>query len=927
MQVPGRLTGLTRVATGLVAVAAVALLVWTAGSTGIPENFRGRKTDYYNLLVAGFREGHLHMKVTPDPRLGPGMPSEPPRAGAEILLDASYYRGKYYLYFGATPAVLLFLPWAVLVGHDLPEWFAGAILATAVLLTALGWLAMLRREFLPVVSPTYWLAATITLGLGAGLPVVLRPAKFYQVAILSGVTFMLSALLCLTLALRRPSWGRFWIALAGLSVGLAAGSRPTLIPGGILAVAVAVVWLWRKAPSADASWTRGWKLAAAAFAPMGACFAAIGWYNWARYDSPFEFGLHYQLGSNPNGFPFTLEALWRNLRVYYSTPPDVGWYFPFFAPGPKPAGSNPEETHGMFLFVPLMALLAGVVLWKLRRWRELPSGLAAIVAATLGWAGTTFLIVASSPNHSDRYALDFHPPIVVLALLAVLACGAGANRWQRWVGRAALTCLVAVCAHGFFIPFQTHGYFRDASPESFAATARVFNRLVWPVHRLTGPVIGGLEFRVTFPASSPGKWEPVFVAGAGTELDGILLRHTGDGRARFVFDHQDFGGPESLEFDLRPGVPRRLELRLGTLMPPDDHPWYDKQPANVHRLRSRVSLRLDGVEVLGADIPCYPASAGQIAVGRRRGLAIGEEAFAGLIEYVGALEPDHDWLASLEVRRGPLAIRAGLPRDRFGAREPLLVTGARGRQDLLLIEYVSDREVRFVAQHEGDALLPSAPIPIDYSRPHEFLIHHGPAGHSVWLDGQLALVARFSAHPAEPWQFWAGCTPWTINTSRNLFAGQMESVQRRDIGSPSLLSSGRPLQLELVLPADRAGACEPLLTTGVAGRGDNLFVRYVDGEHIAVGLDHWGVGGAESRPVAVNYRARQTLVVSHGALLRPGDRDRDRLRVELNGVVILDLPQAFYPATPTQSKIGENHIGASTSLPKFSGIVLDVRPR
>lgn len=177
MQVPGRLTGLTRVATGLVAVAAVALLVWTAGSTGIPENFRGRKTDYYNLLVAGFREGHLHMKVTPDPRLGPGMPVEPPRPGAEILLDASYYRGKYYLYFGATPAVLLFLPWAVLVGHDLPEWFAGAILATAALLTALGWLALLRREFLPVVSPTYWFAATITLGLGAGLPVVLRPAN------------------------------------------------------------------------------------------------------------------------------------------------------------------------------------------------------------------------------------------------------------------------------------------------------------------------------------------------------------------------------------------------------------------------------------------------------------------------------------------------------------------------------------------------------------------------------------------------------------------------------------------------------------------------------------------------------------------------------------------------------------------------------
>ena len=34
------------------------------------------------------------------------------------------FNGRYYLYFGAAPAVALFLPWRIVTGHDLPENFA-----------------------------------------------------------------------------------------------------------------------------------------------------------------------------------------------------------------------------------------------------------------------------------------------------------------------------------------------------------------------------------------------------------------------------------------------------------------------------------------------------------------------------------------------------------------------------------------------------------------------------------------------------------------------------------------------------------------------------------------------------------------------------------------------------------------------------------
>ena len=41
------------------------------------------------------------------------------------------YRGRYYLYHGVAPAVLLFTPWRLVTGHDVPENFALALFCLA----------------------------------------------------------------------------------------------------------------------------------------------------------------------------------------------------------------------------------------------------------------------------------------------------------------------------------------------------------------------------------------------------------------------------------------------------------------------------------------------------------------------------------------------------------------------------------------------------------------------------------------------------------------------------------------------------------------------------------------------------------------------------------------------------------------------------
>jgi hypothetical protein len=113
---------------GMVCVLVFGIFSWITA----PELTRSRAEDsYYNLLVQGFRAGQLNVKREAPPGLTQLADPYDPAANAAYLwntrdpslglLDMSYYKGKLYLYFGVTPALVLFWPYAVLTGHYLPE--------------------------------------------------------------------------------------------------------------------------------------------------------------------------------------------------------------------------------------------------------------------------------------------------------------------------------------------------------------------------------------------------------------------------------------------------------------------------------------------------------------------------------------------------------------------------------------------------------------------------------------------------------------------------------------------------------------------------------------------------------------------------------------------------------------------------------------
>src|SRR5262245_30620992 len=102
---------------GAVCALTLAVYLWSARS-GVLEYWSSKASaTYYNLLVQGLRDGQLSVKREAPPELARLPDPYDPAANAPYrwladapLHDLSYYRGKLFLYFGITPALVLFWP-------------------------------------------------------------------------------------------------------------------------------------------------------------------------------------------------------------------------------------------------------------------------------------------------------------------------------------------------------------------------------------------------------------------------------------------------------------------------------------------------------------------------------------------------------------------------------------------------------------------------------------------------------------------------------------------------------------------------------------------------------------------------------------------------------------------------------------------------
>lgn len=295
-------------------------------------------THYYTQLADAFGRGQLYVDVEPGKALleaeTPYSPTSRPPFNDEVW-DMSLYKGKLYLYWGPVPALLI-TPIQLLSGKSVNDiylvyFFLAGMLVFNSLLIAKLW----RRYFENI--PAWNVFICIVLA-GLILPVLwsLNVPNVYEAAIGAGQFFLIGGVYFAFSAFEGDaSINRLNLFLAGVFWACAVGSRAITALSVIFLTVLTAFWIVKNLPK-PINWNRGLREIVSLFIPLVFGAIAIGWYNWARFESPLEFGLRYQITifnlNEQMKLTFQPDYFLLNLYAYIFQPFTFISRFPFIQP-------------------------------------------------------------------------------------------------------------------------------------------------------------------------------------------------------------------------------------------------------------------------------------------------------------------------------------------------------------------------------------------------------------------------------------------------------------------------------------------------------------------------------------------------------------------------------------------------------------------
>ncbi len=446
-----------------------AYYLWTVWSSGSPIAFNRERFDNYNLLSDGFLSGHLHLNLAPNPGLlALPDPYDPAANRFFKAQDVSLYDGKYYLYWGAVPALLLYMPFQLLKLGDMPPTLAIFLFAFVGFCFSLACLRALAQRFVPAAPRWMLAAAAVALAVGNALPFTMRRVAVYEVAITAGFCLSFIGLYLLITGLRDGvRLGR--LAAASLFFGLAVSARPTMIVW-VLGLIVVATMLYRRTPDRR---TR-LQIAGALLGPVAFIGFLLMLYNVLRFGSPVEFGQKYQLADydptthHGNQLAYVPPGMW----YYLASPPNLTLGFPYINLPSRPASypftapshyDGVEKVGGLLPTAPFLvfALAAPAVLRGTAR------------RVTLGLTAVGFLIIVMVSfalwGATMRYEVDFASVLLIAAALGWIGWAtqlSGRRRRLLTAGGMLLLTWGVACGAAFGLV----GYFQSLrifSPNTF----------------------------------------------------------------------------------------------------------------------------------------------------------------------------------------------------------------------------------------------------------------------------------------------------------------------------------------------------------------------------------------------------------------------------------------------------------------------------
>lgn len=894
---------------------------WTVDSNG---GFQSTgEADYYNLLVQGYRQGHLYLNKTPPPELlALKDPYDPAQNGPYRLPDASYYRGHYYLYFGVAPAVVLMLPYALVTGHELPVGAAVFVFCLAGFLTASGlWLAI-RRRYFPESAVGTGALGVLVLGMSTHVLALAGRPMVWELPIAAGFAFAMLALVAVYAAVHGR---RSWLALgaAGLCLGLAMASRPPNLFAA--AMLLAPVWLAWRVPHPERPW---WRCALVAMAGLGVCGVAMLAHNYARFDRLLEFGQNYQLTASHElkNRHFGLDYMPHNIAVYYFCALRWSWEFPFVAAW-TPASDIPdyaggEEMCGLAVTFPFvwLALAAPLGWWRrtTEEGRRLLATLGAIVGLYLG-VGTFLLAFFST---TERYMAEFSPALALLAACGWLGLERWAQRlrWGAWAMPLTAVAALATVPMGVLVSLNYHGnaLSRD-NPVLWGKMEQACHDTLSRLGMSAGVYDGPRVLKIRFKPQPVGTTETVWRANDAPANERILVEHLSASEVRFGYVRGETPVRWGRRVTWKPGHTHTVELQLPSLYRPAGGGGL--RHAVAWRERSSVAVRFSGGRVMGAIVAPLPPDT-------KPGGVVGGD-FSGDVRrnYARPFRDDELPLdeAAVWAVAGPVPA-AGAP------RVPLVSAGRMGRGDAFSLECVRPGVGRVMFDSAGAPPIFSPEFPLPAAGPVAVEIEHAPVWPwsanegeeqplAVWVAGRLGWETRVRMHESRPEEVFLARNEVGATSCAPTVAGWAAA------GPPARGDSGT-LRLRLSLPAAVERGGEPLIVVGSLYGSDLVGVRGTGvGNEVQFYFEHFGAPVQEGPKVHLALNQVHTVEITLPSFNpeKFGRAASGAVTVKLNRAEVLRLTSECYEIPSVADRIGRNRYGGAICGPAFRGWIFDAR--
>lgn len=394
------------------------IYIWytTAGKWEVTYN----ETSYYDLLASAFRHGQLALEIQPDPALltfkDESLYEPRNREGIPVLWDATLYKGKYYLYWGPAPALLL-----TFVKFFYAQEIGDRFLALFFLSTTLIFLTLilfdLYKNYFKHIPNWAVLFAIAFVGLINPMVYVLVEGRIYEASIAAAQFFLMGGFYFLFSAYHQPNISKLF--LAGLFFALAIGSRTTVLFAVAFTSIVVLFWVIKEYQSKVISYLIAFAI------PLLIGGIAYATYNYARFDSFTEFGYRYQLTSynlyekldetfSSNYIvPNTYKTLFNPLEQRISFP----YFFPTRFAGPAWLETErgfyllkAESVTGLLISSPFLLFIffAGIQKDKKIFW---------IILCVAGSSLLLFFTLQAFFFVAMRYLLDLIPTLALLAVI------------------------------------------------------------------------------------------------------------------------------------------------------------------------------------------------------------------------------------------------------------------------------------------------------------------------------------------------------------------------------------------------------------------------------------------------------------------------------------------------------------------------------